>query len=61
MSDPIRRDPSDDAQPIVPDPDDGSTWSTLDGTAEIGDLVNEEDLKNFLVEPIPDPLATNEP
>jgi hypothetical protein len=47
----------DDADPPASDPDDGSTWSTLDGTAEIEDLVNEEDLEDFLVEPIPDPLA----
>jgi hypothetical protein len=39
------------------DPDDGSTWSTIDGTAEIENLVNEDDLEDFLVEPIPDPLA----
>ena len=39
------------------DPDDGSTWSTIDGTAEIEALVNEEDLEDFLVEPISDPLA----
>jgi hypothetical protein len=39
------------------DPDDDSTWSTIDNTADIDELVNEEDLENFLVEPIPDPFA----
>ena len=32
-----------------------STWSTIDSTAEIDDLVNEGDLETFLVEPILDP------
>ena len=39
------------------DPGDGSTWSTIEGTAELGDLMNEDDLEDFLVEPISDPLA----
>ncbi len=56
MSDPTRLTPPDDPE-FAGDPDDGSTWSTIDGTAEIEDLVNEDDLDDFLVEPIPDPLA----
>ena len=57
MTDRTSNPQSDVPEPAAGDPDDGSTWSTIDGTAEIGDLVNEEDLENFLVEPIPDPLA----
>ena len=57
MSDPTRVPPTDGAESAAGDPDDGSTWSTIDDTAEIENLVNEEDLENFLVEPIPDPLA----
>ena len=57
MSDRTRVTPTDDLETASGDPDDGSTWSTIDGTAEIEDLVNEDDLEDFLVEPIPDPLA----
>ena len=56
MSDRAGFPPTDD-ESTAGDPDDGSTWSTIDGTAEIENLVNEDDLENFLVEPIPDPLA----
>jgi hypothetical protein len=36
-----------------------STWNTIDNTADIDDLLNEEDLDTFLVEPIVDPLETS--
>ena len=49
--------PTAEPESTASDPDDGSTWSTIDGTAEIEELMNEEDLEDFLVEPIPDPLA----
>lgn len=49
--------PAAEPESTASDPDDSSTWSTIDGTAEIEELVNEEDLEDFLVEPIPDPLA----
>ena len=58
MSDPTRAGERDTADPMPSDPDDGSTWSTIDNTADIEDLMNEEDLENFLVEPIPNPFAT---
>jgi hypothetical protein len=57
MSDRTQPTPTEDPEPASGDPDDGSTWSTIDGTAEIEELVNEDDLEDFLVEPIPDPLA----
>ena len=57
MSDPARVQATDDADLAAHDPDDGSTWSTIDNTAGIEQLVDEEDLENFLVEPIPDPVA----
>ena len=47
----------DEPESTLSDPDDGSTWSTIDGTAEIEELMDEDDLEDFLVEPIPDPLA----
>ena len=36
-------------------PDRDSTWSTLDGTEEITDLMDEKDLQDLLVEPDNDP------
>jgi hypothetical protein len=57
MSDPTRADAADTTDPAPSDPDDSSTWSTIDNTAGIEDLMNEDDLENFLVEPIPDPFA----
>ena len=54
MSDPTRLPRADEPSH---DPDDGSTWSTIDGTAEIEDLMDEDELADFLVEPIPNPLA----
>lgn len=57
MSDRTSLPRSDEPVPTAGDPDDGSTWSTIDGTAEIEDLVNKDDLEDFLVEPISDPLA----
>ena len=56
MSDPTRPRRNDAPEPRTGDPDDGSTWSTIDGTAEIEELMNEEDLEDFLIEPIPNPL-----
>jgi len=38
------------------DPDQHSTWNTLDGTVDIDDVLDEDDLENFFVEPMPDPL-----
>lgn len=57
MSDPTRAAATDTPNLASSDPDDSSTWSTIDNTADIEDLVNEEDLESFLVEPIPDPFA----
>jgi hypothetical protein len=41
------------------DPDRHSTWNTLDDTVDIDDVLDEDDLENFFVEPIPDPLDPN--
>ncbi len=60
MNDPARPHVNDATEPATGDPDMGSTWSTIDGTAEVDDLLDEEDLKDFLVEPIPDPLVGTE-
>jgi hypothetical protein len=56
MSDRTRQNLSEAPDPALSDPDMNSTWNTIDRTAEIDDLVNEEDLETFLVEPIVNPL-----
>jgi hypothetical protein len=60
MSDPQSRRFFDVPEPATGDPDRDSTWNTLDGTADLDELVDEEDLENFLVEPIPDPVTGEE-
>ena len=49
--------PIDDTESTASDPDDGSTWSTIDGTAEINELVNEEvsKISSSNRSPIPSP------
>jgi hypothetical protein len=61
MSDPNNPRNFDVAEPATGDPDQDSTWSTIDGTADIDELVNEEDFANFLVEPIRNPLTGQQP
>ena len=59
MTDAKRRDTIDPTDPIddtARDPDRHSTWNTLDGTVDIDEVMAEDDLEDFLVEPIPDPL-----
>jgi hypothetical protein len=51
----------DGPDPSITDRDEGSTWSTTDGAADIEDLVNERDLADFLVEPVPDTPDTSTP
>jgi hypothetical protein len=53
---PDASDALDATDPPVRDPDRHSTWNTIDGTADIDEVLNEADLENFLVEPIPDLL-----
>ena len=44
--------PDDDIGSDVPhDPDKGSTWNTIDGTAEIDELLSEQELEDFMEEP----------
>jgi hypothetical protein len=59
MSDRTRPNLNDAPETSMGDPDMGSTWNTIDNTAEIDDLVNEEDLDTFLVEPIVNPLEVS--
>ena len=59
MIDPNNQDPTDPMEATDPpahDRDRHSTWNTIDGTADIDDVLDEDDLENFLVEPMPDPL-----
>ena len=38
------------------DPDRHSTWNTIDGTVDVDEVLDEDDLENFFVEPMPDPF-----
>jgi hypothetical protein len=49
MSD--RQTNADDINDVPHDPDKGSTWNTLDNTAEIEDLLSEQELEDFMEEP----------
>jgi hypothetical protein len=62
MTDPNRPDAIDSIDTIdttARDPDRHSTWNTIDGTVDVDDVVDEDDLENFLVEPIPNPLESD--
>ena len=52
-------DPMDTIDAMARDPDRHSTWNTIDGTVDVDAVVDEDDLENFLVEPIPNPLEPN--
>jgi hypothetical protein len=51
MSDADPRERRDEAEPIEHDPDLGSTWNTINNTAEIEDLMAEQELEDFMSEP----------
>jgi hypothetical protein len=53
---PDRSDPTDTIDTPARDPDRHSTWNTIDGTVDVDEVLDEDDLENFFVEPIPDPL-----
>ena len=62
MTDPNRPDASeltDATDDTTRDPDRHSTWNTLDGTVDVDQVLDEDDLENFFVETIPDPLDPN--
>ena len=59
MTDPNRPDavdPTDTIDTTARDPDRHSTWNTIDGTVDVDEVLDEDDLENFFVETIPDPL-----
>jgi hypothetical protein len=59
MTDPNRPDaidPTDTIDTTARDPDRHSTWNTIDGTVDVEEVLDEDDLENFFVEPISDPL-----
>ena len=58
---PDATDPRDSSDTTTRDPDRHSTWNTLDGTVDIDEVLDEDDLENFFVEQIPDPLDLNAP
>ena len=51
MSDPKRRAETDPLAGTPHDPDLGSTWNTIDGTADVEDLIEAEEMEDFLMEP----------
>jgi hypothetical protein len=60
MTDAKRRDmidPTDTIDDAARDPGRHSTWNTIDGTVDVDDVIAEDELEDFLVEPISDPLA----
>ena len=64
MADPNRpdaTDPTDTSDIGARDPDRHSTWNTLDGTVDVDEVLNEDDLENFLVEQMLDPLDPDAP
>jgi hypothetical protein len=59
MTDPNGPDAIDSADTIdttVRDPDRHSTWNTIDSTVDVDEVLDEDDLENFFIEPIPNPL-----
>jgi hypothetical protein len=56
-----RTDPADATDTPARDPDRGSTWNTIDGTIDVDEVLDEDDLENFFVETIPNPLDPNAP
>ena len=59
MTDPNRSDASDLGDPgdaAALDPDRHSTWNTIDRAVDVDEVLDEEDLENFFIEPIPNPL-----
>jgi hypothetical protein len=61
MTDPNRPDAIDSTDTTASDPDRHSTWNTIDGTVDVDEVLDEDDLENFFVETIPDPLNPNAP
>ena len=64
MADPNRpeaTDPIDTNDTAPRDPDRHSTWNTLDGSVDVDQVLDEDDIENFFVEQIPDPLDLNAP
>jgi len=59
MADSIRPDATDTrdtGDTTARDPDRHSTWNTIDGTVDVDEVLDEDDLENFFVEPTTDPL-----
>ena len=57
MTDPNRSDaidPTDTSDDTARDPDRHSTWNTIEGTVNVDEVLDEDDLENFFVEPIPE-------
>jgi hypothetical protein len=53
---PDATDPTDTNHTTARDPDRHSTWNTLDGTVDVDEVLDEDNLENFFIEPMSDPL-----
>ena len=59
MTDPNSLDTNDLVEPgdsATRDPDRNSTWNTIDRAVDVDELLDKDDLENFFIEPIPNPL-----
>ena len=59
MTDSDRGDTNDLADPentTMRDPDRNSTWNTIDRAVDVDEVLDKDDLENFFIEPIPNPL-----
>ena len=59
MADPNNQDANDLVDPrdsVARDPDRHSTWNTIDRSVDVDEVLDEDDLENFFIEPMPDPL-----
>jgi hypothetical protein len=59
MTDPNRADADELGDPgdaAGLDPDRNSTWNTIDRAVDVDEVLDEADLENFFIEPIPNPL-----
>ena len=64
MTDPNSRDRTDltdTGDSATRDPDRHSTWNTIDGTVDVDEVLDQDDLENFFVDQMLDPLDPDAP
>lgn len=55
-SSPDANDLDDSSDTATRDPDRNSTWNTIDRAVDVDEVLDEADMENFFIEPIPNPL-----